>query len=123
MARRPAGGYPDAAIRIRVRLGRFSAFFGALVHQLETLVFYMGLKRFDELRQRLLEHGVPGARPVAVIHTGTRSDQAIHRGRLDTAVAAAPGDNPALIMVGGCVDALPVADALLAAPPTKVGVG
>jgi uroporphyrin-III C-methyltransferase len=94
-----------------------------LVNDQQTLVFYMGLKHFDELRQRLLDNGVPGSRPVAVIHNGTRNDQEVHRDRLDRVASEGAGnERPAVIIVGGCVEALPVADALLAAQPGGIPV-
>jgi len=86
-----------------------------LVNDQQTLVFYMGLKHFDELRRRLLENDVPGSRPLAVIHNGTRRNQEVHRSRLDAGVIAGAADSPAVIILGGCVDALSVSDAVLGA--------
>lgn len=95
-----------------------------LVNDQQTLVFYMGLTHFEELRGRLLANGVPGDRPVAVVHNGTRSEQAVERTRLADAVAPGAGDAPAVIIVGGCVEALPVADTLLQPPASQpLGIG
>jgi uroporphyrin-III C-methyltransferase len=91
-----------------------------LVNDQQTLVFYMGLTHFEELRERLLAHGVPGERPVAIVRNGTRSEQAVQRTRLADAVPEGNEGAPAVIIVGGCVEALPLADALLQAPPGAI---
>lgn len=79
-----------------------------------TYVFLMGLSKLGEIVARLLDVGKSPATPVAVIASATLPTQATVRGTLgDIAakVVAAALASPAVIVVGGTVDAgLPVAD-------------
>ena len=68
-----------------------------------TLVFLMGVGRLAEIAERLVAHGRPGSEPVAVVERGTRPDQRVTRGTLETIARRARErevTNPAVIVVG-----------------------
>lgn len=72
----------------------------------QTLVIYMGIQAFPEIRDALLLAGVPRRRPAAIIEEGTTSRQRIVMGTignlLEKAQAVGIG-SPALIIVGDVV--------------------
>jgi uroporphyrin-III C-methyltransferase / precorrin-2 dehydrogenase / sirohydrochlorin ferrochelatase len=70
-----------------------------------TVVFYMGLARLEHIVERLLQHGAPGTRPVAIIAQGTSADQRVMTATLATICSAANGhwESPALLVVGEVV--------------------
>ncbi|MEZ5093879.1 uroporphyrinogen-III C-methyltransferase [Nocardioides sp.] len=68
-----------------------------------TLVFLRGVGRLAEIAERLVAHGRPGSEPVAVVERGTRPDQRVTRGTLETIARRARErevTNPAVIVVG-----------------------
>ena len=72
----------------------------------QTLAIYMGLSTAAVISQRLIEHGLDGATPVAVVENGTRPDQKTAVGTLSAleALLLAEGiKGPALIVVGEVV--------------------
>jgi len=78
----------------------------ALVHRTQTVVIYMGLVGLPILCARLIEHGLPGAHPAALIARGTRTEQVVIAATLATLaerVAAAEVSAPTLIIVGEVV--------------------
>ena len=69
----------------------------------QTLAIYMGVSTATTVSQRLIEHGLSAATPVAVIENGTRPDQRIVTARLDELgprLRASGIEGPALIIVG-----------------------
>lgn len=69
----------------------------------QTLVFYMGLKSLPRVREKLVAHGRPGSTPAALVENGTRRDQRIVVGTLDTLPALAREHalrSPSLLIVG-----------------------
>jgi uroporphyrinogen III methyltransferase/synthase len=71
-----------------------------------TIVFMMGLANLPTISRKLIEHGAPADRPVAVISNGTRPDQRTVVGTLrniEQRVAEAKLSTPALIVVGEVV--------------------
>lgn len=69
----------------------------------KTLVFYMGLSKAAKISARLMQHGLPGDHPVAIIEKGTTPDQRVVSGslvQLPELVARAGVQSPALIVVG-----------------------
>jgi len=77
-----------------------------LVHNVDTIVVYMGISQFTDIREQLLRHGKSGNTPVAVIENGTTSRQRTITGTLDhieKLLAATKISNPALIIIGEVV--------------------
>jgi uroporphyrinogen III methyltransferase/synthase len=71
-----------------------------------TIVFMMGFANLPLITRRLIEHGMPRERSVAVISNATRPNQHTVTGTLDTIVAItsrAHMATPALIVVGEVV--------------------
>lgn len=76
----------------------------ALVKAFPVLVFYMGAKNLAQIAGRLLEAGLAGETPVAVIHSATLSDEAVAIGSIaDAASGELMADSPAIIVVGDVV--------------------
>lgn len=72
----------------------------------QTVVFYMGLSRLQELCDALVAHGLPRDRPAAVVVSATLADQRVLTGTLGSLparVAEAGLSPPALIVVGEVV--------------------
>lgn len=71
-----------------------------------TLVFYMGLAQAGRVSRQLLQHGLPGATPVALVSQGSTPRQKAVRCTLDTLADAAAQnslESPCLILVGDVV--------------------
>lgn len=69
----------------------------------QTVVFYMGLGRLDDILAELTAHGVPTDRAAAVIEHGTQQSQRVVTGEianLAARVAQAKIGSPALLIVG-----------------------
>lgn len=80
--------------------------FDELVHPNQTIVFYMGLHTLSTLCEQLIAHGKPATTPAAIVSNGTRADQKVLTGTLDSlpelqSEAQLPA--PALIIVGDVV--------------------
>jgi uroporphyrinogen III methyltransferase / synthase len=72
----------------------------------DTLVFFMGVARIEEIADRLVEHGRSPETPVAVISWGTYDHQETYIGDLSNVAAIAAREqitSPALIVVGEVV--------------------
>ncbi|SPJ33272.1 uroporphyrinogen-III C-methyltransferase [Kushneria phyllosphaerae] len=73
----------------------------------QTLVFYMGLGTLDTLCEQLIQHGLSGSTPIALVEQGTTARQRLHTGTLENLpgrladLKAAP---PTLIIVGEVVN-------------------
>ena len=72
----------------------------------QTIVVYMGLQGLDMLCAKLIEHGLDGATPAAIVQQGTTPQQRVITGTL----ASLPGNPeiktlqaPTLIIIGGVV--------------------
>jgi uroporphyrin-III C-methyltransferase / precorrin-2 dehydrogenase / sirohydrochlorin ferrochelatase len=86
--------------------GRLDLDWPALVRPGQTLAVYMGLAALDALAEGLKAHGAPADLPAAVVDNGTRPNQRVVTGTLDTigaAVAAAGLEGPAMTIVGSVV--------------------
>jgi uroporphyrin-III C-methyltransferase/precorrin-2 dehydrogenase/sirohydrochlorin ferrochelatase len=69
----------------------------------ETLVIYMGVSTAGTIARRLIEHGLAGSTPVAVVENGTLASQRVIAGRLDglgALIERQAVTGPALIVVG-----------------------
>lgn len=77
-----------------------------LVNSVDTIVVYMGISQFSEIRKQLTQHGKSGLTPVAVIENGTTSRQRTVTGTLNNIeklLAVMKINNPALIIIGEVV--------------------
>ncbi|MFS1412597.1 uroporphyrinogen-III C-methyltransferase [Vibrio sp. 10N.286.49.C2] len=73
----------------------------ALAQSNNTLVFYMGLKQSAHITTQLLEQGLNADTPCAIIENGTRKEQRVFQGSLNTLPELAnQAKSPALIVVG-----------------------
>ena len=79
---------------------------GGLARPKQTIVFYMGLHGLETICAKLVEYGLPGDTPAAIVQQGTTQNQRVFTGTLATlpgiAQAAKP-QPPTLIIVGGVV--------------------
>ena len=69
----------------------------------QTLVFYMGVKSHERIRQRLIANGLPADTPVALVENGSHPEQRVLRGRLDQLhelVRVHQLQSPALLIIG-----------------------
>ncbi|NKB97809.1 MAG: uroporphyrinogen-III C-methyltransferase [Pseudomonadales bacterium] len=72
----------------------------------QTLVIYMGLVGLPTICARLIEHGAPANRPVAVIENATRTNQRVLDGTLETIadqVENAEISGPSILIIGEVV--------------------
>jgi len=70
----------------------------------QTVAIYMGLSHLEDLLKAFIERGADPAMPAAVIDNGTRADQTVVTGTLETLAGKASQSDlkgPALIIVGG----------------------
>ncbi|MBY6196610.1 uroporphyrinogen-III C-methyltransferase [Vibrio hangzhouensis] len=74
---------------------------GSLAQSNNTLVFYMGLKQSGRITDKLITHGLSEDTPCAVIENGTRKEQRVFQGPLNSLPQMArEAESPALIVVG-----------------------
>ena len=72
----------------------------------QTVVVYMGLHGLETLCNKLVEHGLPGTTPIAIVQQGTTVHQRVVTGTLATLPSdpqVAELHAPTLIIVGGVV--------------------
>lgn len=72
----------------------------------QTLVFLMAMSNLAEIAQRLMQNGLPGSQPAAVVANGTRPEQRTVIGTLENIAAVAQRQNvsaPAIVVVGTVV--------------------
>lgn len=72
----------------------------------QTLVFYMGLEKAQEIQLGLIEHGLRGDFPLAIITHGCSRQQKVHISSLESLTSKAnelKGVSPALIILGEVV--------------------
>ncbi len=78
-----------------------------LVHDNQTIVFYMGLHRLGHLASQLIAHGKNPATPVALVQAGSTPQQKVVTGTLATieqVLVDNPVKPPSLIIVGEVVE-------------------
>ncbi|NOU00751.1 MAG: uroporphyrinogen-III C-methyltransferase [Gallionella sp.] len=78
----------------------------ALSRPKQTIVVYMGLLGLETLCGKLIEHGLPGSTPVAIVQQGTTQNQRVVTGTLVTLPGIVVLENiqaPTLIIIGGVV--------------------
>ncbi|EGT5659230.1 uroporphyrinogen-III C-methyltransferase [Cronobacter dublinensis subsp. dublinensis] len=75
-----------------------------LAAEKQTLVFYMGLNQAAAIQEKLIEHGMDPAMPVALVENGTSVKQRVVTGELTGLGALAQQvESPSLIIVGRVV--------------------
>ena len=73
----------------------------------QTLVFYMGLHTLPQIVEGLISAGKPSDTPIAIVSRGTRPDQQVLVGKLDSIVAQqaqAQLPAPAMLIIGEVVN-------------------
>ncbi|MCM4471726.1 siroheme synthase CysG, partial [Mannheimia haemolytica] len=66
--------------------------------------FYMGLNQAATIQQKLIEHGMPGEMPVAIVENGTAVTQRVIDGTLtQLGELAQQMNSPSLIIIGRVV--------------------
>ncbi|NEV62467.1 siroheme synthase CysG [Thiorhodococcus minor] len=79
----------------------------ALAQPNQTVVFYMGLVGLPVIVEQLMEHGVSGDMPIALVQQGTTHLQRVYTATLSTIVDIVSADPPApptLVIVGEVVE-------------------
>lgn len=74
-----------------------------MLHEKQTLAFYMAVSQLEWLEQALLKHGKPGNTPFAIIENGTRPEQRVLHGTLEGMARAAREHkivSPAMVLIG-----------------------
>jgi uroporphyrinogen III methyltransferase/synthase len=72
----------------------------------QTLIFLMAMGNLAEIADRLMQNGLPGSQPAAVVANGTRPAQRTVTGTLQTIAAEAEHENvsaPAIVVIGTVV--------------------
>ena len=100
--------YAQACIFVTGHLkdGSMNLDWAGLARPRQTVVVYMGLMGLPVLCQKLMEHGLPGTTPMAVVQQGTTPSQRVVTATLETmpaAVLEAGLKAPTLIIVGEVV--------------------
>ncbi len=75
----------------------------SLARDRQTLAFYMGVRRFVAIADKLITHGRSGETPVAIVERGTTSAQRVYRGTLRDLPQLASAHRiaaPAMLIVG-----------------------
>jgi uroporphyrin-III C-methyltransferase/precorrin-2 dehydrogenase/sirohydrochlorin ferrochelatase len=86
--------------------GELNLNWDSLIQPRQTVVIYMGLTSLGTIAQGFLNHGADPTTPAAIIENGTRADQRVITGTLETLPdksVAANIKSPALIIIGSVV--------------------
>jgi uroporphyrin-III C-methyltransferase len=76
-----------------------------IASSVDTLVIFMGIKKLEKIVTGLLESGIAGYTPIAIIEKGTCSDQKVLIGTLENILTIDNEINsPALIVIGDVVN-------------------
>lgn len=107
----------------------------SLAAERQTLAVYMGVAGLETLRERLLAHGRDASTPFALIENGSRPEQRVVVGTLDSLPAVAREhavQSPALLVLGEVAalagrlhwfGAAPLGDSAAAVAPVDVALG
>ncbi len=88
------------------KTGRLTMDWGAMLQPRQTVAIFMGLSSLPDLMAEFIARGADPQMPVAIIDNGTRPNQRIVTGTLETVAARAQAaglDGPAMIIVGTVV--------------------
>jgi uroporphyrin-III C-methyltransferase/precorrin-2 dehydrogenase/sirohydrochlorin ferrochelatase len=86
--------------------GGFALDWNLLLQPRQTVAVYMGLGHLAELARAFIEHGAASSLPVALVDNGTRPNQRVVIGTLDTIAtkaAEAGAKGPAILIIGSVV--------------------
>ncbi|NKC15429.1 MAG: uroporphyrinogen-III C-methyltransferase [Gammaproteobacteria bacterium] len=78
----------------------------ALIRPMQTVVIYMGLTGLTTICAKLIEHGMDGATPAALVQQGTLREQRVITATVATLPRAVQGGGvrtPSLVIIGGVV--------------------
>jgi uroporphyrin-III C-methyltransferase/precorrin-2 dehydrogenase/sirohydrochlorin ferrochelatase len=81
--------------------------YARLAHSGDTMVFYMGIKNAAHIQHSLLQHGVAGTTPAAIIENGTRANQKVtitDLANMAQVIAAQTIKPPALLIIGEVIN-------------------
>ncbi len=100
--------YSQAAVFVTGHLkdGSMDLNWSSLAHPNQTVVFYMGLKGLPVICEQLVEHGLAGSTPIALVQQATTPRQRVFTGTLATMPELIAGKRirpPTLIIVGDVV--------------------
>ncbi len=100
--------YAQACVFVTGHLkdGSMNLDWAGLARPRQTVVFYMGLHGIETLTAKLIEHGLSGNTPAAIVQQGTTQNQRVIKGTLETLAELARVEKPqppTLIIVGGVV--------------------
>ena len=87
----------------------------------DTAVIYMGAGEAQAIAEQLIERGIPGQRPVALVENASLAGETRHIGTLSQlgALAQALGNGPAIIVLGEVLMPLAARTASAAAAPMQ----
>ena len=86
--------------------GKLDLNWQALVQPRQTLAVYMGVSGIETLCKQLIQHGLPGETPAAVIEQGTRPGQRTYIGKVNTLaqlISAEQIKPPSMLIIGDVV--------------------
>lgn len=86
--------------------GRFALDWKLVLQPRQTVVVYMGLGHLAELTRAFIEHGAAPSLPTALVDNGTRPNQRVIIGTLDTVAeqaVKAGAKGPAILIIGSVV--------------------
>ena len=89
-----------------VKDGRLALNWDSLVQPQQTIAVYMGVKGLDLLTGELIEHGMPGDIPAAVVQQGTTPEQKVYIATLETLPALVHDNDikpPSMVIIGDVV--------------------
>lgn len=96
--------YAQSVRLITGHLKPWRAGLGKPAAEKQTLVFYMGLNQAATIQQKLIEYGMPGEMPVAIVENGTAVTQRVIDGTLtQLGELAQQMNSPSLIIIGRVV--------------------
>ncbi len=75
----------------------------SLARDRQTLAFYMGVRRFQDIMNKLVEHGRAVDTPIAIVERGTTTEQRVLRGTLGQLTMVAEANrivSPAILFIG-----------------------
>ncbi|MDH3615924.1 MAG: siroheme synthase CysG [Gammaproteobacteria bacterium] len=75
----------------------------SLARDRQTLAFYMGVRRFQDIMNKLVEHGRAVDTPIAIVERGTSTEQRVLRGTLGQLTMIAEANrivSPAMLFIG-----------------------
>lgn len=100
-------------VTAHLKLEELQADWKNLASSKDTLVFYMGLNRINQIREGLIKHGMIATMPIAIIDKGATEQQQVIISTLKDITETMKGLKllgPALIVVGEVINARQIVD-------------